>query len=64
MFRLWLIKILLRGGEDTMVLVFVTLIIYGSKTFADVPVSLQPAVRAELLTMGLDENGVPIVVEP
>lgn len=47
-----------------MVLVFVTLIIYGSKTFADVPVSLQPAVRAELLTMGLDENGVPIVVEP
>lgn len=64
MFRLWLIKILLRGGEDTMVLVFVTLIIYGSKTFADVPVSLQPAVRAELLTIGLDENGVPIVVEP
>jgi len=44
-----------------MVLVFVTLIIYGSKTFADVPVSLQNAVRAELLTMGLDENGTPIV---
>jgi len=46
-----------------MVLVFVTLIIYGSKTFSQVPVSLQPAVRAELFTMGLDENGVPIVTE-
>lgn len=46
-----------------MVLVFVTLIIYGSKTFSDVPVSLQPAVKAELLTMGLDENVTPIVVE-
>ena len=44
-----------------MVLVFVTLIIYGSKTFNDVPVSLQNAVRAELLAMGLDENGAPIV---
>lgn len=61
MFRLWLVKLLLGGGENTMVLVFVTLIVYGSKTFSQVPASLQPAVRAELLTMGLDENGVPIV---
>ena len=60
MFRVWLINLLLGGG-DRMVLVFVTLIVYGSKTFSQVPVSLQPAVRAELLTMGLDENGVPIV---
>ena len=59
MFRIWLINKLLGG--DNMVLVFVTLIIYGSKTFADVPVSLQNAVRAELLTMGLDENGTPVV---
>jgi len=44
-----------------MVLVFATLIIYGSKTFADVPASMKDAVRALLLTMGLDENGVPIV---
>ena len=44
-----------------MVLVFVTLIIYGSKTFSDVPPSLQDAVRAELLVAGLDENGDPIV---
>jgi len=55
------VKLLLGGCENTMVLVFVTLIVYGSKTFSQVPVSLQPAVRAELLTMGLDENGVPIV---
>lgn len=46
-----------------MVLVFVTLIIYGSKTFNDVPVILQDKVREELLTMGLDENGKPIVNE-
>jgi len=44
-----------------MVMVFVTLIVYGSKIFADVPLSLQDAVRAELLVMGLDENGVPVV---
>jgi len=43
-----------------MVLVFATLIIYDSKTFSDVPVSLRDAVKAELLTMGLDENGNPI----
>ena len=45
-----------------MVMVFVTLIIYGSKVFADVPPSLQDEVRAELLVMGLDENGNPIVI--
>ena len=44
-----------------MVLVFVTLIIYGSKTFSQVLVSLQDAVRAELLVMGLDQDGNPIV---
>ena len=46
-----------------MVEVFATLIIYGSRVFADVPVSLQPAVKALLLTMGLDQDGNPIVVE-
>jgi len=58
MLRIWLINLLLGGGN--MVLVFATLIIYDSKTFSDVPVSLQDAVKAELLTMGLDENGNPI----
>ena len=46
-----------------MVDIFVTLIVYGERTFADVPVSLQPAVKATLLAMGLDENGNPIIVE-
>lgn len=46
-----------------MVLVFVTLIIYGSKTFSQVPPNLKDAVRAELLVMGLDENGQPIIAE-
>jgi hypothetical protein len=59
MLRLFLINKLLGGNN--MVMVFVTLIVYGSKIFADVPLSLQDAVRAELLVMGLDENGVPVV---
>ena len=59
MLRLWFINKMLGG--DNMVLVFVTLIIYGSKTFAQVPASLKTAVKAELLTIGLDENGKPIV---
>jgi len=46
-----------------MVEVFATLIVYGTRVFSDVPVSLQPSVKALLLTMGLDENGDPIVVE-
>jgi dihydrofolate reductase len=50
----------LRGGEDIMVTVYVTLIIYGAKTFDQVPASLKPAVKAELLVLGLDENGHPI----
>lgn len=59
MFRIWLINKLLGG--DSMVLVCVTLIVNGYKTFAQCPVSLQPEIRATLLAMGLDENGTPIV---
>lgn len=44
-----------------MVEIFATLIVYGTKTFSDVPVSLQPAVKATLLVMGLDQDGNPIV---
>lgn len=50
----------LEGG-DNMVEIYVTLIIYGTKTFANVPVKLQPAVHAELLSMGLNDDGTPIV---
>ena len=60
--RVWLIRKLMRGGDDNMVLVFATLIVFNSKTFSQVPDILKDAVRAELLVMGLDENGAPIVV--
>ncbi len=41
-----------RGGLD-MVTVYVTLIIYGRKTFTQVPITLQDDVRAELEALGL-----------
>ena len=41
--------------------VYVTLIVAGRRTFAQVPKNLQPAVKADLEAMGLDENGNPIV---
>ena len=40
--------------------VYVTLIIAGRRKFAKVPKNLQPAVKADLEAMGLDENGNPI----
>lgn len=43
-----------------MVLAYVTLIIHGVKTFAQVPNKLKEDVRATLYAMGLDENGKPI----
>ena len=41
--------------------VYVTLIIAGRRKLAQVPKNLQPAVKADLEAMGLDENGNPIV---
>ena len=41
--------------------VYVTLIIAGRRKFAQVSKNLQPAVKADLEAMGLDENGNPIV---
>ena len=40
--------------------VYVTLIVAGRRKFAQVPKNLQPAVKADLEAMGLDENGNPI----
>lgn len=57
---MWLINILIGGGN--MVLVCVTLIVNGYKTFAQCPVNLQPEIKATLLAMGLDENGHPIEI--
>jgi len=49
----------LRGGE-TMVTVYVTLIVKGAKTFEQVPVNLKPAVEAELTALELGTNGKPL----
>lgn len=46
-----------------MVDIYVALIIHGRRTFASVPASLQPAVKAELAALGLGENGQPLPVE-
>lgn len=40
-----------------MVALYVALIINGRRTFDAVPSKLQDAVRADLLALGLDENG-------
>ena len=40
-----------------MVALYVALIINGRRTFDAVPAKLQDAVRADLLALGLDENG-------
>lgn len=52
---IWLI-----GGGDIVVVVYCTLIINGRRTFDQVPVNLQPAVEAELASMGLGTDGKPL----
>lgn len=44
-----------------MVTIYITLIVAGRRTFAQVPKSLKEAVKADLEAMGLDENGNPIM---
>lgn len=39
---------------------YVALIIYGRRTFEQVPVVLQPTVRAELEALGLGTDGQPL----
>jgi hypothetical protein len=48
---------------DNMIDLYVALIIAGKRPFSKVPVRYQDAVREELLTLGLDENGDPIKEE-
>lgn len=43
-----------------MVDMYVALIINDRRTFAQVPTKYQEAVRADLLALGLDENGKPL----
>lgn len=58
---LWLL-LLCTGGDIRMaiVTVYVTLIVAGRRTFAQVPASLQPAVEAELSALGLGTDGKPL----
>ncbi len=44
-----------------MVLVCVTLIVNGYKTFEQCPTNLQSEIKATLLVMGLGENGKPVL---
>jgi len=50
------------GGKN-MVDLYVCLIINGRRTFAQVPIKFQSAVHEDLLAMGLDDNGNPIVTQ-
>ena len=43
-----------------MIDLYVALVIAKRRTFAQVPVRYQDAVKADLLALGLDENGNPI----
>jgi len=61
-FFLCLILLLGRGGE-TMVTVYVTLIIKGVRKFESVPANLQPSVEEELNQLGLGTNGKPLPEE-
>jgi hypothetical protein len=44
-----------------MVTLYVALIISGRRTFSQVPTRFQVAVKEDLLALGLDENGDPII---
>jgi len=44
-----------------MVDMYVALIMAGRRTFAQVPVKYQTEVHADLLALGLDDSGNPIV---
>lgn len=46
-----------------MVDMYVALVLAGRRTFAQVPVKYQAAVHADLLALGLDDNGFPIISE-
>ena len=49
-----LLKILIKGGEE-MDVVYATLIIYGKRTFAQVPMCLKERAKKCLLDLGMGE---------
>ena len=54
----FLVRILI-GGEK-MVALYVALIINSRRTFEQVPAKFKEAVKADLVALGLDENGLPV----
>jgi hypothetical protein len=50
----WILKNI--GGVE-MIDLYCAFIIAGRRTFTQVPIRFQEAVRADLLALGLDENG-------
>lgn len=59
---MWFYRLILKiiiGGDD-MVSLYVALIINGRRTFDSVPDKLKDAVKADLRSLGLDENGNPL----
>lgn len=48
------------GGEKNMVELYVALIINDMRKFNKIPPKFQPAVKATLAALGLDENGNPV----
>ncbi|KZE44542.1 hypothetical protein AV540_23965 [Brevibacillus parabrevis] len=63
--RLWIWLLFLcslcsKGGENTMVMVCVSLIINNRRTFAQIPAGLQDEVKADLEAMGLGTDGKPL----
>lgn len=51
---------ILKGG-GIMVDMYIALILAGRRTFLQVPTKYQEAVHLDLLALGLDDNGNPIV---
>ena len=59
MMRLIVFLLHFFGGIE-MIALYVALIMYGRRTFAQVPAKFKDAVRQDLEALGLDENGTPI----
>ncbi|MGW9128137.1 CD1375 family protein [Paenibacillus chitinolyticus] len=55
---LFLLLQLWKGGEDKMATIYVTLIVRGYKTYADVPAVLKPEVKNQLEALELGELAV------
>lgn len=59
-FLLFTNLLFVKGGENTMVELYVILIINGRRTLERVPAKLREDVRKMLTDMGLDETGKPV----